>query len=114
MRPILSLLFAVPLAAATPGECWRADKLGRKAEARACFTQLAGSSDIAARAEGHYGLRDYRQAHDSFREAVRQQPKNANLRVRWGRMLIEPFNRNKKDAVELFQEALEIDFIDAI
>jgi tetratricopeptide (TPR) repeat protein len=71
--------------------------------------QLVGSADPAVRAEGYYGIRDYRQANDSFRLAVQQQPKNPDVRVRWGRMLIEPFNRNKKDAVDLFQEALQID-----
>lgn len=110
MRTIVLTLVSISLFAARPGEnCWQFDKLGKKSEARACFANLTGSPDLATRAEGHYGLRDYATAHKVFMAAVKAQPKNPEVRVRWGRMLIEPFNKNKKDAVELFQEALEID-----
>ncbi len=110
MRTIVLTLFSLSLFAAKPGDnCWRLEKLGKKPEARACFANLTGSPDLATRAEGHYGLRDYATAHKEFSAAVKAQPKNAEARVRWGRMLIEPFNKNKKDAVDLFQEALEID-----
>ena len=42
-----------------------------------------------------------------FRAAVARQPKNAELRVRWGRLFLERFQPG--EAETLFNEALEID-----
>jgi tetratricopeptide (TPR) repeat protein len=49
----------------------------------------------------------HQEANEQFRAAVAQSPRNANHRVRWGRLLKERFNG--ADAEELFKEALEID-----
>ena len=46
-------------------------------------------------------------ANDAFRAAVARQPKNAELRVRWGRLFLERFQPG--EAETLFNEALEID-----
>ncbi len=49
----------------------------------------------------------YEDARDQFRVATTEHPKNAEMRVRWGRLFLERFN--KADAEKLFNEALEID-----
>jgi len=97
-------------AQAPPGEpCHQLRYHGKKAEARACYQKLTQGRDPGVRAEGFYGLRDYRGAHEQFRLATDLHPKDPDIRVRWGRLLIEPFNRNRKEGAELFQEALELD-----
>ncbi|MBM3734515.1 MAG: tetratricopeptide repeat protein [Acidobacteria bacterium] len=108
MRLFFAVLITAAGLAANPDQCRSLEKHGKKPEARACFLQLTRSGDPFMRAEGHYGLRAYKAANDQFRLAVQQQPKNPDIRVRWGRMLVEPFNRNTKDAADLFSEALEI------
>jgi cellulose synthase operon protein C len=65
------------------------------------------NGDPAIRAEGYWGLKKYDDANKEFRSAVAQSPKVAEIRVRWGRLLLERFN--KEDAMGLFNEALEID-----
>lgn len=82
---------------------------GKQAEARGCYQKLTLDRDAGVRAEGFYGLRDYRSANEQFRQAADVHAKDPDIRVRWGRLLIEPFNRNRKDGAELFQEALELD-----
>ena len=89
--------------------CHELQHRGKRTEARACYQKLTQDRDPGVRAEGFYGLRDYRSANQQFRLAADQHPKDPNIRVRWGRLLIEPFNRNRKEGAELFQEALEMD-----
>src|SRR6266542_3112084 len=48
----------------------------------------------------------YDEANGVFRALVAATPKNAEYRVRWGRLLLERFNAN--DAAGLFTEALEL------
>jgi tetratricopeptide (TPR) repeat protein len=103
-----TLVAAAALGAATPDECRTLERRGRRAEADACFSQLARSSSAFVRAEGLYGLRRYAEANTLFRQAVAEQPKNPDIKVRWGRLFIEPFNKNVKDGAGLFQEALDI------
>ncbi len=74
---------------------------------KACYQALSTSKDVAIRAEGLWGLRDYFPANDAFRDAVKARPKDANLKVRWGHLYIE--NSLPGDAAALFKEALEID-----
>lgn len=105
---VVSLACVFVLSAADPGESCRAlDRHGKRSEATACFKKLTASGNPAARAEGLWGLRDFEGARDQFRLAVAQQPKNADLRVRWGRLFLERFN--PPEAQTLFKEALEID-----
>lgn len=104
---LLGLASASTAWAATPEECHGMRKHGRRAEARACYQSLTLTRDPSIRAEGFWGLEMYQEANDQFRAAVAQSPRNANYRVRWGRLLKERFNG--ADAEELFKEALEID-----
>lgn len=69
-----------------------------------CFA--AQAQDPAALAETYWKQGRYEDANNSFRIAVRNSPRNAALRVRWGRLLLERFNPGA--ASGLFGEALEI------
>jgi len=107
---ILIVAAAVALAAAslaraaTPDECQALRKHGHNDQAQACFESLAQSREPAVRAEGYWGLEQYQDANNEFRQAVDQSPTNASYRVRWGLLFHERFNN--KDAADLFQEAL--------
>jgi len=50
---------------------------------------------------------DYAAANNAFRALVEQHPKDADLKVRWGRLFLERFN--SPDAADLFKEALAMD-----
>ncbi|MGE0407022.1 MAG: tetratricopeptide repeat protein, partial [Candidatus Korobacteraceae bacterium] len=107
LRLLAIPLLVAPLHAATPAdECLGLNRHGREAEAAKCFTRLVGLSDPYLRAEGYWGLGQYTEARDEFQAAVKAQPRNPNYRVRFGRMLLDRFNR--QDAAALFSEALEI------
>ena len=109
MRRLLCGLFSVSLAlsAQTLDTCREARHRGRLQEESACYQKLAASTNPYIRAEANWALRRFREANDSdFREALKAQPKNADYRVRWGRMLLERVQ--PKDAQGLFLEALEI------
>jgi len=104
---LLLLAATQPFAGAGPAaECLLLRHHGRQAEAAACFTRLAAGPDAWARAEGLWGLGRFSEANDEFRTAVKLRPKDPDLRVRWGRLLLERFN--PPEAAELFQEALEL------
>ncbi len=93
MTLALALVFVAPFAHAGPAaECHAARHYGRETEAVACFRRLTGSSDPRVRAEGYWGLGRYQEANDEFRAAHGQRPKDADLKVRWGRLLLERFN----------------------
>ncbi len=81
-------------------------KHGRREQATACYNKLVESKDAALIAEGFWGLKNYKAANDLFRKAVDAKPKDPEIRVRWGRMYLEHFQ--KSDAADLFAEALEI------
>src|SRR3954452_1653037 len=115
MQVAASLRYALLAAAVVPAllaqgpldSCRALKHHGRMAEANSCYEKLTASANPAVRAEGFWALRSYKQASEQFRAAVAAQPKNASLRVRWGRLFFERFN--PKDAQDLFKEALEID-----
>ena len=79
---------------------------GHTAEAQSCYTALTQSPNAYLRAEGLWGTRNYVEANNQFKAAIAESPKNAEYRVRWGRLFLERFN--KGEAANLFQEALEI------
>lgn len=71
---------------------------------------LIGSSAFAqtgAGAEALWRSHDYKGANEAFRAAVAAHPKDAALRVRWGRLFLERYNPS--EASGLFREALAID-----
>lgn len=106
MKLLLIACWAAALGAQTHTACIALRHHGKKAEAAQCFARLVRSADPYLRAEAYWGLKQYREANGQFRLAVEAQPKNADYRVRWGRLLLERFN--PADAAALFQEALAI------
>lgn len=104
MKLVLALLTS--LLPGLAADCRQLEKLSKREEARACFIALAESRNVAERAEGLWGLGQFKEANDAFRAAVNVDGKSAALRVRWGRLLLERFNVG--DSQKLFQEALEL------
>lgn len=92
------------LPAQKPADCWTAKKFGRTAEATGCFLKLTSSKDPAVRAEGHWGLEKWQDATNDFDAATKARPKDVEVRVRWGLLFLERFNR--AEAAQLFEEAL--------
>lgn len=101
------LLLAATAFAADPAQCWTARKLGKAAEADACFASLAASTNAYERAEGLWGQGAFDAANVSFREALLREPASTQVRVRWGRLFLERFN--KEEAQQLFKEVLKVD-----
>lgn len=107
MRFVLFLLTLEGLLAARPAtECHGIDRRGKLAEAKACFAKLTKSPIAALRAEGYWGTGKFKEANEQFKAAVAAQPKNPDLRVRWGRLFLERFDPT--EAKTLFKEALAI------
>ncbi len=104
-------LLVLPLAAQKLDDCRTLRHRGQLSEARTCFARLAASPDAYVRAEGLWGLEQYKEANEQFKEALKQHPKSVEIRVRWGRLFLERFN--KDEAKGLFEEALEIKENDA-
>ena len=72
MKALTALLFSalvVTVQAQTLDECRTLRHHGKLAEAQACFTRLAASSNPFLRAEGLWGIERYKEANDAFRDA---------------------------------------------
>lgn len=67
----------------------------------------AAGQPAAELAERYWKQRRWEEANAAFRAAVRDDPKNPMLRVRWGLLLLERFNPG--EAADLFNEALELE-----
>lgn len=106
MKLPVTLLLAVCAWAGPAEDCWGQRKRGRIAEAGACFQALTRSPLPLLRAEGFWGLGRFSDANDQFRVAEKTDPKNVDVKVRWGRMFEERYQ--PADAAKLFEEALEI------
>ncbi len=107
MKFAVVLLGALSLSAQTP-DLARCVALRHHGDpgTQQCYQALTRSRDPGVQAEGFWGLRDYKAANDAFRAAVKAQPKDPNVRVRWGRMYLEHWQ--PADAEDLFMEALAI------
>lgn len=103
----LAVLVVAPGLCAGPADCHALKHRGNREGARACYQKLSASRSAYERAEGYWGLGLHTDANTEFKQAIAAEPKNAMYRVRWGRLLLDRFN--KRDAMQLFQEALEID-----
>jgi tetratricopeptide (TPR) repeat protein len=101
---------AAPLWAdqAQPAEAAQCSALKKKGDAtwKACFQTLTRSQNAFLRAEGFWGIGDYRTANDVFRVAQKAAEKDPAVRTRWGRMYLDHYQRD--DAKDLFQEALKL------
>jgi len=106
-RLLAALLITLPLAAQSLDECQGLRHHGKLAESQTCYAKLAASSNPYLRAEGLWGTERYQEANDQFRDLVKQNPKNADYRVRWGHLFFERFN--SEEAHNLFEEAIKLD-----
>jgi cellulose synthase operon protein C len=104
---LAALLLAVPLVAQSLDECRGLRHHGKLADAQTCYTKLSTNSNPYLRAEGLWGIERYDDANNQFRDLIKQYPKNAEYRVRWGYLFFERFN--DEEAHNLFEEALKID-----
>lgn len=100
------LLGVTALVAAEPETCWTERKLGKAAEAEACFAELTKSANAYERAEGLWGQGAFDAANVSFREALTREPARLDARVRWGRLFLE--RSNGEEAHQLFSEVLKV------
>jgi tetratricopeptide (TPR) repeat protein len=98
-----------PVSAQIPSQVTQCETLRKHGDpaTKACYQRLSTSKDLAIQAEGLWGLRDYAAANSAFQAAVKARPKDANLKVRWGRMFME--YSQPADAADLFKEALDLD-----
>ena len=71
-----------------------------------CAISAAAHAQTLDQAEAAWKARRFDEANGIFRTLVAANPNNADYKVRWGRLLLERFN--KKDSADLFGEALEI------
>jgi tetratricopeptide (TPR) repeat protein len=97
------------VSAQTPSQVIQCETLRKHGDpgTKACYQKLSTSNDLAIKAEGLWGLRNYQGANDAFQAAVKARPKDANLKVRWGRMYMEISQPG--DAQDLFKEVLDAD-----
>jgi tetratricopeptide (TPR) repeat protein len=105
--PVTIFFLAIVLNGQSLSDCQKFRHHGQTREASACFGHLAAGSDPYLRAEGLWGVGQFKDANDQFRAALKANPKSVNIRVRWGRFFLERFN--KDEAKALFEEALEND-----
>jgi tetratricopeptide (TPR) repeat protein len=73
----------------------------------ALITTAALSAQTLEQAESLWKQHRYFDANDAFRDLVNAHPRNAQYRVRWGRLFLEHFQPD--EAAKLFQEALKLD-----
>ena len=123
LRGWCCIAVGVVLAVASPALGQRGDERGARHEALApcdelhdrgnaidaatCYRGLLRLDDLAAQAEAYWMLGDLKAANESFREAVKLEPEDPDLRVRWGHLYIQ--SHQQAEAGALFQEALELD-----
>ena len=110
MKVSLLILLTVPLAAQSldPAQCLALRKHGDPGEA-SCWQRLSRATDPLVRAEGLFGLKDYNGANDAFKAAEKARPKDVNVKVQYGFLMLEAPNGSPSTAADLFNEALEID-----
>jgi tetratricopeptide (TPR) repeat protein len=96
-----------PAAEQQADKCWKLKRRGQVADATSCFVALTANKDAYLKAEGQWGLKNFTGANEQFKEAVKQHAQDPHVRVRWGRLFLERFN--KAEAGTLFTEALAID-----
>lgn len=80
---------------------------GQTAAAKTCFEKLVATGNTYARAEGLWGLHDYKGAFNEFSNLVDHAPDVAEYHARLGRLLYERYTM--EDAGEQFEAAHKLD-----
>ena len=97
--------------AATPEHCRTLGFSDRDA-AEGCFRELLiVTQSPREAAEAAWGLNRVQSANQAFRRAAREEPDNADIKVRWGELFLATYQ--VADAQALFHEALDIDPVHA-
>lgn len=82
--------------------------------APALAAALAISAQTLQQAEAYTKARRYQEAYDTFKALAARAPNDTNIKVRWGRMLMEHAqNPDLDEAAKLFQQVLETKANDA-
>jgi tetratricopeptide (TPR) repeat protein len=76
-------------------------------DTKSCYERLTKSNDPETRAEGYWGVGDFKQANEEFIAAVKLRPKDAKTWTRRGRMFLERWQ--PADASDWFTNAIEAD-----
>lgn len=79
---------------------------GRTEQARACYTKLLESQTPIVEAEAAWALGDIQRANQIFRDAVQNNERAVQPRVRWARLFLQ--THQYSDAADLFGEALKV------
>ncbi len=88
--------------------CDQLDWNGKKQQAVDCYRSLQQQKrEPAILAEVSWALGDIKEANTLFQTAVKLNPDDAAIRVRWGELFIQTYQY--QDALDLFKEALERD-----
>jgi tetratricopeptide (TPR) repeat protein len=105
----LLTLLSVSLAAQIPPAAEACEKLRHHGDpvATVCYEKLTRSTDRAVQAEGYWGLRNYKQANDLFREATKAKPKDPAPMVRWGYFYLDHWE--PAIASDCFSDAMKLD-----
>src|ERR1700742_3869244 len=107
MKVVLALLFAIPGLAAPLDQCRALQHHGNVDGAHACYLSLTGSRDPQLRGEGFWGLKQYEEANQAFRDADKVHQNSAVVKTEWGQVYAD--HSQPGDAAKLFEEALESD-----
>ncbi|MEX2353700.1 MAG: tetratricopeptide repeat protein, partial [Gammaproteobacteria bacterium] len=88
--------------------CDELDWAGEKQAAQQCYRDLLQqTTNPAIQAEISWALGDIRTANSLFQSAVKMQADNAGVRLRWAELFMQTYQY--QDALDLFNEALELD-----
>jgi cellulose synthase operon protein C len=79
---------------------------GRTEQARACYTKLLESQTPIVEAEAAWAIGDIQRANQIFRDAVQNNERAVQPRVRWARLFLQ--THQYSDAADLFGEALKV------
>jgi len=81
---------------------------GQRQDATRCYRELLQPGVATPiRAEAAWALGDLKAANDYFKAAVNAAPNDAAVHTRWGELYVETYQY--QDALELFNEALQLD-----
>jgi tetratricopeptide (TPR) repeat protein len=103
------MLTVLPLAAQVPPAVEACEKLRHHGDpgTNACYEKLTHATDIATRAEGFWGIGNYKSANDLFRDAVKAKPKDPAPLVRWGYLYMDHWQPSI--ASDCFSDAVALD-----
>jgi tetratricopeptide (TPR) repeat protein len=103
------MLIVFPLAAQVPPAIEACEKLRHHGDpgAPACYEKLTHATDLAVRAEGFWGIGNYKTANELFRDAVKAKPKDPAPLVRWGYLYLDHWQPSI--ASDCFNDALALD-----